>query len=1101
MLTLFEGGFRSLMHDELISAIKKATDEKKRVFLIVPEQQTVMAECEMSELLPDSAPLYFEVTNFTRFTNTAFRTMGGISGEYCSSVAKTLTMWRTLTELSPLLSLTRGRTVISPGAVKKAMSAVAEMQSLGIDPADIRNAAEGERIGGRLGEKLSDLSLIYSLYRTLIAEKYTDAANDAAALATLLADSADFLSDTEIFIDGFTSFTEGQYKLIGEMIRHAPITVCLAIDSAAGDAFESLEVRDARKRLVRLADATGGEKRLKRCKGRDPSRSPVIGEIADLLWRSEGEIDNNSLQELSEDGGRVRIFAAKAPYEECEFIASDIRRRVIEGARYSDFAIVARSTEPYLGILDTALESADVPYFLARAKDLSSSPAIKLINTAYAAIRSYKRENVLTYMKCGLAGVSREERDEFELYTQRWSIDGRRFTDGIMWNMNPRGYTDMREGDSEKLIRIDGVRRRLIEPLMALEGEVKSARTVKEHAEVLLSFLTSLDIEEQLHLRAEMLKEVGEVSEADECSRIWGVICDSLDAVVTILGDSPADAESFLNQLTVAISGATVGRIPAHADEVTIGAADMLRIRDKKHIYLLGVNAGEFPAGVTDTSFFSERDKRTLSELGLPIEPDLDKRGARELYCFSRAFSQADSTVTLLYAEKNAMMGEMHPADVIKRIVDITKGAVTPIRIGDIDTADALWSPAAALEALGSLSADEYAETVRALSLSGYSEVLRVAEGGIKNSDMTLSKDTLALLYRGDLYLSQTRIDQFLGCPMSYFLKYNVGLNTDERAELGANVIGSFVHAVIENFFIEAERLGKRIGELSDEERGALTERCADRYMRHMLGGDEASARIKIAISRLTRATRPVIDGLCEEFAHCKYEPTFFELETSSHRDDLPDHLTLTDEDGGRVVIRGKIDRVDTYRHGGDVYVRVVDYKTGRNDFLPSKLKDGEYLQMFLYLKAIADTRSEGFLDRLGVEDGGRVVPAGVVYVKTKVADTTVKRGDAAASENAVGEMQKRDGMVLSDPTSLEAMNPDFMPPTPGARQTKFEPREYTEDGWHEIENTIKDVVLDVAGKMKRGGIKATPATRGGRNCKWCKFKEICRSAVIKNDF
>ncbi len=1102
MLRLFEGGFSSNMHSELMRAIESSVKSGARVYLIVPEQQTVAAECEMSKILPPSAPLTFEVTNFTRFTNTAFRSIGGISGEYSTPVAKSLTMWRALTELAPMLSMTKGRPNVPGGTVDKAMAAVAEIQSLGITPEGL---AEVAGIGGydrRLGEKLSDLSLVYALYSKMLGEKYADSANDASVLADMLASDPAFLSGTEIFVDGFTSFTETQYKLLGELMRRVPVTVALVRDGRNEDSFEFREVNKARKRLIQLADMTAIEKKIVPCRGLGADFAPVISQIGALLWRSEGEIDNDSLQMLGDDGGRVRIFSAPTAYEECNFVAEDIRRRVTLGDKYSDFAIVARRAEQYVGILDFALSGAGIPNFFSKPADVTTTPAVKLILTAYRIVLGdFRREDVLTYLKCGLCGIPERERDMLEGYVDKWSIDGRRFTDGIDWNMNPRGYTDLRPGDSEVITLINEIKHRLIDPLLTFREDVRAATTVREHAKALVAHLTELCLEDALLARAERLRALGEGEAADESAKAWGAICDALDAVVDILDDTPADAESFVNQLTVALSANSVGRIPAHRDEVTVGSADMLRTRDKKHVYLIGVNAGEFPSAVSDGAFFSDRDKSKLKELGLPMEPDLEVKSARELYSFSRAFTSATSTVTLLCAEKTAMLTPLQPSDVIERIKEITGGEVRPTKLTDTDPLASFYSPTLALEALGGLGNEDLAAAEAALKRAGYAEKLKIADSSIKNAALKLGADSAAMLYEGDLYLSQTKIDSFLSCPMSYFLKYNLSLDTREPAELGANVIGSFVHGVIEGFFREAKRMGRRIGELNDAERAALTERCAESYMAELLGDSGTDARTRVAISRLTRATRPVIDGLCDEFAASEYEPVFFELETSAYRDDLPSHLVLRGDDGGRIVIKAKIDRVDIYKRGDDVYVRVVDYKTGSNSFLPSKLREGEYLQMFLYLRAITESDSPGFRKRLGVGEGGRAIPAGVIYVKTGISDTTIKSGGDEEARAAVREMQKRDGMILSDPASIDAMNPDFLPPKPGPRTTKFEPREYDEDGWREISDTVESVVKQVSADMKSGKINATPASRSGKNCNWCKFKEICRTAVVKEDW
>ena len=160
MLKLIEGSFYSSAHEDIKNAILASIDESKRVFLIVPEQQTVIAETEMTDFLPSCAPLTFEVTNFSRFANTAFRSLGGIAGEYSDRGREALIMWRTLTELSPFLKMTEGKREISAGLVERAMSAITDMQILGIDADTLSQYAEHGEVAkdARLAGKISDLS-------------------------------------------------------------------------------------------------------------------------------------------------------------------------------------------------------------------------------------------------------------------------------------------------------------------------------------------------------------------------------------------------------------------------------------------------------------------------------------------------------------------------------------------------------------------------------------------------------------------------------------------------------------------------------------------------------------------------------------------------------------------------------------------------------------------------------------------------------------------------------------------------------------------------------------------------------------------------------
>ena len=115
MLKIINAPFGGIAHGRMLENIRGLTENKERSLLIVPEQETVIAESELADILPYYSPLYFEATNFTRLANSVFRALGGINGEYCDSSRRSLIMWRTLTELSPILNMTERRKEINSG--------------------------------------------------------------------------------------------------------------------------------------------------------------------------------------------------------------------------------------------------------------------------------------------------------------------------------------------------------------------------------------------------------------------------------------------------------------------------------------------------------------------------------------------------------------------------------------------------------------------------------------------------------------------------------------------------------------------------------------------------------------------------------------------------------------------------------------------------------------------------------------------------------------------------------------------------------------------------------------------------------------------------
>ncbi len=1095
MLTLLKGGFNAGLLEGVFETIGKRTREGRRSLLIVPEQQTVTAESMASELLPSTAPLCFEATNFTRFTNSVFRALGGIAGEYCTRDRKRLIMWRALSELSPFLTLTGGGE-ISAGMIDRAASAVAELESHGITPEELEEASALDPIkeNARLAAKVQDLVRISALYKSLLREKYQDTEDDLSEAVRKLRAHPEYLADTEIFIDGFSSFTEPQYRLISLLAELCPVTVTLTLPRGERDAYEFTEIADTEARLIGVADRAGVEKRSLSVAEQVGARPEILTEAERLMLRSEGRIS----PDCSCDA--LRIFEASTPYDEASFVAADIRRRVAEGASFSDFAIVARSIDGYRGIIDSALDDYGVPHYLSGKQSVDSFEAVKLIYTAYSIIGGgFAREDVMTYAKCGLAGLGDSELDELEIYCETWQIDGKGFSADEDWNMNPRGYSQKSSVDVSALIRINEARRKLMAPLLDFAVRVGEAKTVRDHATALFGLLERLEVERKLAERADRLERLGEHDAAESTARLFKTVCDALDVIVSTLGELSCSEDAFLVMLRTVFGECSIGSIPSYLDVVTVGSADMLRVSGVKHTYLIGVNNGAFPATVNEGNYFTDRDKNALWAAGLSFRADTVKRAAKELYMFRRAFAAASETVTLVYSRMSSRRGEQKPSEVIGRIHELAFGRVKIEKTSDISPFDYIFTPRTALGRLGTVSEEE-AELIRsALEKRGYSRLARISRIPTVSDSLSLSEDLCRAVYDGDLALTQSRIDSYVSCPLAYFCKYELGLVANKRAELGANGIGTLVHAILENFFSEVKQKNLDVGALTEEDKHRMTASAARRYLDALFSeGTVGGARMQVLLTRLERATRPVVDGLCRELAQSGYKPVFFELRIKYGAEGSPEPVIIRSPER-RIFVYGTIDRVDAYVDEGDVYVRVVDYKTGTKVFSPNDLAEGKNLQMFLYLRSIVDTENRGFRVALGGREDSRLLPGGVIYAHTAISDVTVTGESRDAERAAIDEKQKRAGMILDDERSIAAMSREHLPLTFDKKgNISSTDRLYTLDGWNKISETVEDSVRRVADGITHGRAEAPKKSEKNSPCEYCDFKHFCRNASLK---
>ena len=107
---------------------------------------------------------------------------------------------------------------------------------------------------------------------------------------------------------------------------------------------------------------------------------------------------------------------------------------------------------------------------------------------------------------------------------------------------------------------------------------------------------------------------------------------------------------------------------------------------------------------------------------------------------------------------------------------------------------------------------------------------------------------------------------------------------------------------------------------------------------------------------------------------------------------------------------------MDGWLHDGKLYLRVVDYKTGKKSFDLAELRYGLGLQMLLYLFTL---KEEGQM----LFGGHEIVPAGVLYTPAREPMLRCARDtEPEKIEKALKKELRRSGMVLEDPAVLQAM-------------------------------------------------------------------------------
>ncbi len=1095
MIHFLFGSYGSGKTESVLKSIKQDTEAGIRAFLIVPEQETVQSEHLILESLPPSAGITLEVLNFSRLYNRVCREYGGLCYRYVTKPIRHLLMWKNLRELAPLLEV-YGNDVEDASLAEIMLSALDEMKACGIRPEELELAAKhSDADSSPLCARLRDLALIFSSFDRLLAENYTDSADDLSRLHDILRKER-FFSDSHVYIDSFTSFTAMEHKIIERIFAQAKeVTVTVPLPSPDCRSISVRGVLRSLETLKRSASLHGGSKDTVLTHNHR-ARTSSLAFLSEHLWNMEisSEADKHPAD------GSVVAEICDTPYAEAEAASAHILELLRKGERCRSIVILMRNPETYRGIIEPALEKNGIPYFFSEKTDLCTLPPIKLLLSALR-IKQYhwQKNDIISHLKTGMYDFPLRDIDLFEEYMDTWRIHGTRFTDGD-FTMNPDGFAETVSPRGEQiLLSANRVRRGLTEYLERFFILLDASETVADQCRAVYRYFSEIGLEERLIGMAQAESAKGNRKRAEEYRALFGVILNTLADVGTALSEESATTEEFLLILQTVFRQTDIGTIPTSIDEVTIGSAATLRASNPKFTLILGLCEGEFPASINDRGLFTSGDRQALSDMGLELSADADTRSSDELLFVQRAMASPSHGLYLFTSTAKADGSARLPSLPFHRLSALFSD-FKPHRFVGGDLRYLAGSAQSAVPYLRMIrNTPEGASLARVLE-ERIPEVSLRTKADATISTCRIDPSRTQILPKDRVCFSSSRFESYVNCPFQYYCTYVLGLRKKQSPDFRASNIGTFVHYVLEQLIRYAVEYAEEGIFPSDELLIQKTEETVKEYVERVCPEElRESKRLSHLYRRLQRLSLLMVRNIVEEFSHSDFRPAFFELNTNG-KDGNPAPMEFALEDGYRVSFSGIIDRVDVLKRDGAVYLRIVDYKTGTKEFSLNDVAHGINVQMLLYLFTLCRNPSDFFARSLGSEDGSTPTPAGILYLSANIPVIGAEDYD---SEEAVMEKAakalKRSGLLLSDEEILLAMNhqlsPDFLA---GIKKDKdgalVGNALFDREDFQKLYESIRATVERITKEMRDGKADASPLQYGENDpCAHCEMKPICR--------
>lgn len=1073
--------------------------DKKSIF-IVPEQETVAVERTIVSLFPASAQLNIEVLNFSRLCNSIFRTYGGLSYNFATKPIKSLIMWNTIRELSPMLEEYRAGEVNDFSLTQKMMSAVSELKAYCVSPVKFESACNRIDENSSFYKKVRDISLIYSAYSAQLAESFSDSSDDISKVIDILEDHNYFEGKT-VYIDSFAGFTKQESNLITRIANLCEeLYITLPLSTPNDRAIHCESLRQTVQKLKKSLKSTDFDEIYLTENHRTSSEE--LKYLQNNIWNFEAQsFKSDKIEDIS-------AYICETPYSEADKVACEICNAVQNGINYGEIAIIVRDPNKYRGILDSSLEKYGIPYFMSEKTDLLSKALSKYIFSALKIKENnWRSADVIAHLKSGFCDVDPYDVDIFEDYVSTWKISGNRFI-GERWTMNPDGYSAMMTARGEKILATaNSVRNQIVPTLSLYFTRLDASANVKEMCQATIEFLKDSNITNKMRNSCALQLASGNKKSADEDMKLYSLTLNILYDLAQVFGEKQFTFDEFFAALGLMFDQSDIGTIPTSVDEVLIGSASMLRTGKIKFAIVMGLNEGEFPASIKDGGIFTDNDKEILESLDISLSADTNTRTSEELFFAYRALSAPKEKLVITASTLSSDGSSQRQSLVFERIRKLFP-TLSVIKEASFSQIDKIWNIETAKEAFIKIKPSEYSDEIKRMITEADStdDFTKRLEIPISQKNCTVSSEIANKIFSDRISLTQSRLEKYVLCGFDYYCSYVLGLRESKRAVFQLNDIGTFIHYILEMFLKELTVNQKLNLTITDEEIDTILKKIVKNYLFELLGEDYAiSNRTKHLFARLNKLSFMIAKNLVNEFKSSDFVPSYFELKVGMGNSDI-NAIEFELKDGTKVALRGIADRVDTYKKDGNVYVRVVDYKTGSKEFSFDDLKDGLNTQLLIYLFSICRAQSDETKQSWGCENGGVLLPAGIQYLSSNAPIVSIdKMCDGKEIESLIQNEFSRSGLLIDDPEILHAINHDLdskiVSKVKETEEGTIEGKGIvSNEGFEEIYNMLSDTIIKVAESMKDGKANAIPLKKGDNSpCRYCKMNAVCRASACKN--
>ena len=1087
-------GKSTYIFNEIAEKIKKGN---RKIYIITPEQFSFTAEKKLLDSINTNSVVLAEVLTFNRMAYRVIKETGNSNLKNLSQTGKSMLIYSNLSKEKNNLNFI-GKSLENVNLVE---AQITEFKKHGITVEKLEQTIENLE-DKYLKSKLKDMLLVYKDYTETIDKKYIDE-NDNLSI---LIDRIDFIRDfdnVDIYIDEFVGFTYQEYEIIKKLLLKAnEVNITICTDDININQNQDTDIFYSNKSTI---DKLYFIARSENVKIEKPVELDICYRFKnDELKHLEENIYAFPYTKYNKEINNINLFLAKNQYSEIEHIAQNIVKLARDNNyRYNEISVITKNLEEYSNLCKIIFTKYNIPVFIDEKKDFSQNILVKyILSLINVFAKNWSEESVIEYIKSGLIkDVDDDDIYVLENYALRWGIKGSK------WYTKELTFYNETEEEQTKILHIC---EKVIKPLLQLKDGLMNTKSYKNITEKLYEFLVENEINIKISDEINKLEEAGELEKAREYEASYKKIIELLDEIVLIFGEEKVSFEKYAEILKTGLGSSSLGKIPATQDQVIVGDVDRSRSHKTKAVFIIGLNDGIFPSINKDEGYFNDKDREELKKLGAELAKGTIEKLYDDNFNIYKAFSTAEEKVFLSYVSSDLEGRGLRPSILINRV----KKIFTNIKeesdiilsqneiVTELNTFEGLLKNLEAFRDGEEIDEKWFEIYNYYMSKPEWKEKL---ESNLKalnyniNTD-NIKKDILERLYSNTLKTSISRLEQYKSCPFSYYLKY--GLNLSERQEFKVQAMdtGTFMHDIIDSFFDKLQERKLNVKTIEEAEEEIIIDEIIEEKLKlkknYIFTG---IPKYIVLANRLKAVVKKSIKYIVYSLKYSDFEVMGHEVEFKNGKEYPAIQVKL--DNGKKVEITGKIDRIDIAKTEDGNYIRIIDYKSSAKDINLNEVIAGLQLQLLTYLDAVCN-----------IED---VMPAGVLYFN--LINPIIKENKNVDEEKLEEEIRKQfkmKGLILANVDIVKKMDKTLdsgssnIIPAYIDKEGNLSKKSnaITKSGFENLQKYMNKILKQISEEILTGNISIKPyykIKQGKTPCEYCKYKSICNfnSGICKKEY